>query len=265
MLALGALGGGGASTQTLPTPATCPKGYEALCKALNSQGAGSADIGSQAGTGGKSTAIVRPEAIENNDNLRESYSRFSPSIVRVQIGVLDADSNQSDGEQGTAFYISKDGYALTSASLVSKSTESTRVIITNSVGVRLTALIVRVEKDTDLALLKVPSSLEQAPISGFGQAPGGGPEKALMGERVSILGFPLGLPSLYQITGTVAALNGPRGTFYLSAAVSPGMSGSPVLGEDGQLIGVLSGGFSGRAVVIPIQYASPLLQLAGIQ
>jgi hypothetical protein len=52
------------SPEPLPAPVACPKGYEALCNALNSSGAGSANIGSQAGTGGKSTAFVRPEVLE---------------------------------------------------------------------------------------------------------------------------------------------------------------------------------------------------------
>jgi hypothetical protein len=56
-------------TATAPAPAACPKGYEALCSALSEPAPrGSGGLGSQAGTGGKSTVIVHPEAFEKSKN-----------------------------------------------------------------------------------------------------------------------------------------------------------------------------------------------------
>ena len=46
-----------------PAPAACPKGYEALCGALTAPVPGGR-LGSQAGTGGKSTVLVHPEALQ---------------------------------------------------------------------------------------------------------------------------------------------------------------------------------------------------------
>lgn len=60
-----------AAAQTSPEPeppaagpAPCPKGYESLCRALSEPARSRAGgLGSQAGTGGKSTVIVHPEAL----------------------------------------------------------------------------------------------------------------------------------------------------------------------------------------------------------
>jgi S1-C subfamily serine protease len=47
------------------------------------------------------------------------------------------------------------------------------------------------------------------------------------------------------------------------------MSGSPVFGSKGEVVGIILGrefnqGFEGLSVAIPIQFAKPLLQLAGL-
>jgi len=248
------------SPEQSPAAAPCPKGYEALCKAFGSSGAGSADIGSQAGTGGKSTAFVRPEVLENDVALKEIYARFSPSIFQIEVVTSGLDANQSKINKGTGFYIGNEGYAITSAHLFTDSSASTKVsVMSNPYAVQLVASIVSVLRDTDLALIKIAIPVAQVPgINGRGMA--------AVGERVSILGFRFDSgPYLTLVTGLVSSLEGgPRGDFLVTASVSPGMAGSPVLGANGELIGVVSGGSVSGAIGVPIQYARPLFLTAGI-
>jgi S1-C subfamily serine protease len=265
-LALGCLGGTSfaqAGAETSSGPVACPKGYEALCNALNAPGAGSEDIGSQAGTGGKSTAIVRPESLETNEILRQSLASLSPSVVQIEI----VNPDQTVFSKGTAFYITKDGYALTSARLLPDARESISVGITNSIGERSNASIVSIQQDAELALVKVRSSREQLSIIGAGEASPVGFRRVLEGEKVSVIGFTLELPYQVHTTGIVESLDGPKGRFFVNAVVNPGMTGSPVLGGDGQLIGVVSGSAQPATLtlVVPIGYASTLLQMAGIR
>jgi S1-C subfamily serine protease len=99
--------------------------------------------------------------------------------------------------------------------------------------------IVALDPDNDLALLRFPP-FEVRPLP---LAPSAGLQP---GERVIVLGSPLGL-SLSVSDGIVAALRpqglGPESEFtnpllQITAPISPGSSGSPVLNAQGAVVGV---------------------------
>jgi hypothetical protein len=61
-------------TAPAAAPAACPKGYEALCNALSApRPGGTSGLGSQAGTGGKSTVIVHPDALQKGGDRGGSF------------------------------------------------------------------------------------------------------------------------------------------------------------------------------------------------
>jgi hypothetical protein len=89
-----------------PAPAACPNGYEALCSALPT-GGGSGGLGSQAGTGGRSTVIVNPDALAGptfswSDTvglLMEERSR-----AEACVGLLKGAGNKAVIQQSRATY-----------------------------------------------------------------------------------------------------------------------------------------------------------------
>lgn len=88
-------------------PAACPSGYENLCNALPVTG-GSGGLGSQAGTGGKSTVIVHPDALaaptfgwpDTIDLLAQERSR-----AEACVDLLKASEDKAAIQQGRIAYV----------------------------------------------------------------------------------------------------------------------------------------------------------------
>lgn len=135
---------------------------------------------------------------------------------------------------GTGFVVAE-GRVLTNNHVVA---ECGRMMARNAAGARMPARVQATDRQRDLALLAVPTSL--GPALTFREAP-----PVRRGENVITYGFPLsGLlssgPSL--TTGNISALAGIRdnpGNFQISAAVQPGNSGGPLFDGQGNVIGVV--------------------------
>lgn len=93
-------------------------------------------------------------------------------------------------------------------------------------GVASTATGYRLARGADVAVLE----LDDAPEDGVLLPLGGTPS---LGEDVRVVGFPAARP--YTTAGTVAEVAG--GQLRLELAVSPGVSGSPVVDVDGTVVG----------------------------
>lgn len=103
------------------------------------------------------------------------------------------------------------------------------------------------DEQRDLAILKVPG-LRATPIKIAHEAP---PMIAMGVERTRVIvaGYPYGLPVLAITEGVIAARNVPIGSSapisdILTVAVAGGNSGSPVLNERGEAVGLLWGTFT---------------------
>jgi len=114
-----------------------------------------------------------------------------------------------------------------------------------------------VDKSADLILLKV-SCLNRAAIKiALGSV--------TPGQRVYVIGSPKGLPATIS-DGIISGLRDFEGQklIQITAPVSPGSSGGPVLNENGELIGVSVGQISeGQNLnfAIPLSYLESLLKL----
>jgi serine protease Do len=153
--------------------------------------------------------------------------------------------------QGSGFFISADGYAVTNNHVVDKA-ES--VEVTTDDGKTYTAKVIGTDPRTDLALIKVEGSsfpfvqlAEQAPR---------------IGDWVLAVGNPFGLGGTVT-AGIVSARGrdigaGPYDDFIqIDAPVNKGNSGGPAFDVDGQVIGVNTAIFSPSGGSVGIAFAIP--------
>jgi serine protease Do len=139
--------------------------------------------------------------------------------------------------QGTGFFVSTAGHLVTNDHVVERCRD---VVIRLADGQVSEARIVARSSDDDLAILEA----EMAPdaVAGFRSG-----QPVRVGEGIVVFGFPLagtfGMSSGVLTTGHVSALAGPGdhpGLLQMSAPVQSGNSGSPLLDQSGNVIGVVT-------------------------
>lgn len=145
---------------------------------------------------------------------------------------------------GTAFFVTSDGYALTAYHVVEGATQ---IAVRTARGETKTARLVRSDRENDLALLKVD-------IAGTTYVRLRPSTQALRGESVFTLGFPLisiqGLePKLTNgIISSLSGLGDDRRYFQITTPIQPGNSGGPLFEADGTVIGVVTSTIDALAV-----------------
>ncbi|MEH6951013.1 Do family serine endopeptidase [Nitrobacter sp. NHB1] len=154
--------------------------------------------------------------------------------------------------QGSGFFISADGYAVTNNHVVD---DADKVEVTTDSGKTYSAKVIGTDPRTDIALIKVEggSNFPFAKLSD---------DKARIGDWVLAVGNPFGLGGTVT-AGIVSAIgrdigNGPYDDFIqIDAPVNKGNSGGPAFNMKGDVIGVNtaiyspSGGSVGIAFSIP--------------
>ena len=154
--------------------------------------------------------------------------------------------------QGSGFFISSDGYAVTNNHVVEG---ADKVEVTTDAGKTYTAKVVGTDPRTDLALIKVEGGSDFS----FAKLSAG---KARIGDWVLAVGNPFGLGGTVT-AGIVSASgrdigSGPYDDFIqIDAPVNKGNSGGPTFNMQGEVVGVNtaiyspSGGSVGIAFSIP--------------
>ncbi|MCZ4353582.1 serine protease [Roseovarius aestuarii] len=164
--------------------------------------------------------------------------------IRLLIAALDDDdlppeqgdglsnsnkSNAPSGGSGSGFFVSTNGHVLTNEHVVS----NCHVIKVNG----RVAELVEVSEDFDLAILQTTFSSHQA-VAEFST------RSAKLNSDITVVGYPYaGLLSGLNVTrGSVSSLKGLGGAvtqMQISAPVQAGNSGGPVLGANGEVVGVV--------------------------
>jgi len=159
----------------------------------------------------------------------ELISRAGPAVVTV-IGFNDKGEQTS---QGSGFIVAADGVILTAWHVL---VGATRVQVRLSIGAFCEVEgLLGWDEDVDFALLKVDGR-------GLPTVPVGDSDAVRQGHHVLTLGAPLGLEQTAS-EGIVSAVREwpQRGTvLQLTAPISPGSSGGPVLNEQGEAVGIVS-------------------------
>ncbi|MCU0318705.1 MAG: trypsin-like peptidase domain-containing protein [Flavobacteriales bacterium] len=172
-------------------------------------------------------------------------------------GVVTVDMEKG---HGSGFIISNDGYIITNEHVVNG---ESLVKVKFSQGFTLDATVVKVNKDFDVALLKVTASdLPSMAIGNDGQL--------MLGEEIFAIGTPLDTELGQSVSrGVLSGKREIEGRAYLQTDVSinPGNSGGPLIDETGAVVGVatlkISGkGLEGLGFGVPISQALEMLNIS---
>ena len=205
--------------------------------------------------------------------MKKKYdaSRKVPATARTQPQKPNPESAKGIST-GTGFFISNDGYVLTNSHVIEGSSKISIVLNGKSVS----ATLVDHDSSNDIALLKVNESVEGLPIELK--------KKTKQGTAIAVLGYPnIGLQGNEQKAtfGYINANSGIQGDtryFQIDSPIQPGNSGSPMVIENGVVIGIASASLNQTAAIdatgtlaqnvnyaVKIAYALPMLINHGVE
>ena len=198
------------------------------------------------------------------DSTQESKHQVSMPLTPQQIAkkalsstvlIVMEDANGKPLSSGSGFFVRKD-LIVTNLHVVEKGTKGTykRVGKDKWYNIKDT---VKVDKQHDLAILKV--SDVDAPALPLGNS-----NEVQIGQSVYAVGNPIGFLEGTFAPGFVSSIRGegPNKSIQITAPISPGSSGGPLLDDRGEVIGIVVGGITeGQNLnfAIPSNYLKELL------
>ena len=196
------------------------------------------------------TFVVTWYFISSDENkLVLASEKTIPSVVTIA-SRNDSFSNNKSGF-GSGVIFSDDGYIVTNLHIIS----GQNIDVTLHNGNNYNASIIGVDKNTDIAVLKISSNEELNAIN-FANS-----DNLKTGDRVLAIGNPYGI-GLSVSNGIISASGRDYGNPYLQliqtdAAINPGNSGGALINENGNLIGINSKIFSRTGAYQGIGFAIP--------
>jgi S1-C subfamily serine protease len=160
----------------------------------------------------------------NADSIPDIVARAKPAIIEV---VALNEENQPI-KTGTGFFITGDGVAVTNFHVIEGASSLTAM--TNDGAFFAFEKVLYAPPGVDLAILKFAA--HDAHWLKLGRS-----DTAVEGQRVLVIGNPHGLQGTVS-DGLIAGFRDNRSLIQITAPISPGSSGSPVLDDNGQVIGV---------------------------
>jgi S1-C subfamily serine protease len=190
--------------------------------------------------GGFGTLVAPGAALEDLQNrCLNDFRKAMPQRSGASVQDI-AESDQPSGSMsvhsfGSGFLVSTSGHFVTAFHVIE---DAAKIDVTFSDGVVRNATVVRTLPSVDLALLRIePGPTVALPLAE--------PEALRLGERVFTVGFPtpdlLGAAPKFA-DGAVSGLQGRNGDasmLQMTVPIQPGNSGGPVIGESGEVIGVV--------------------------
>ena len=207
--------------------------------------------------------------ISDDKNKLVSASEKSISSVVTISSVNNKLLNNNRSGIGSGVIFSYDGYIVTNLHILSG--QNINVKLNN--GKNYLASIIGIDKNTDIAVLKISSSEELKPIN-FANS-----DSLKIGDRVLAIGNPYGI-GISVSNGIISATGRDYGNPYLQliqtdAAINPGNSGGALINENGNLIGINSkifsktGAYQGIGFAIPsnlvVQIATQLIKYGNVK
>jgi hypothetical protein len=158
------------------------------------------------------------------DTIPQIVAKAKQAVVQI----ATFDQNRQPLKTGTGFFVTGDGYLLTNNHVI---TGASFILVQTSAGAAYNFESVVVKStDPDIAMLKFTTT--DVPHLELGSS-----TDTVEGQKVLVIGNPEGLQGTVS-DGIVSAFREDRAYIQITAPISPGSSGSPVLDESGQVIGM---------------------------
>ncbi len=187
------------------------------------------------------------------------YKDVSPSVVVI----IAYDLITNSISQGSGFFINEDGDVITNYHVIKGSNLLTLEVITADGKKYLVkdTLATDIDSDLFLASVDIPKKMVH-PIKISSAIPE-------VGEDIIVIGCPEGLSQTMTrgIISSIRDLKDYGTVIQIDAAISPGSSGSPVINNEGEVIGVATfGRIEGQSLnfAISSKQVSDLIEKAGI-
>jgi len=171
--------------------------------------------------------------------MKQEISSIQNKQSTMQKKIMESETERAEENaptsQATAFAISSEGYVFTSAHVVKG---KKRIKLYNETYGTLTATVISRDDKLDLCLLKVTDTS----FSRFSTTIPLRTTRARIAEKVFTLGYPK--DDIVYGEGVISSLSGYENdslSLQISIAINPGNSGSPLLDERGQLLGMIEG------------------------
>lgn len=200
----------------------------------------------------KSAMVQQNRMDSDEDSPFDQFSRQFGFRVPGGMNGMPRQHHQVITGEGSGFFISADGYAVTNNHVVD---HAESVQVTTDDGTIYTAKVVGTDPKTDLALIKVDGK-KDFPFVKFSD------QKARIGDWVVAVGNPFGLGGTVT-AGIVSASgrdigNGPYDDFIqIDAPINKGNSGGPAFDMNGNVIGVNTAIFSPSGGSVGIGFDIP--------
>ena len=207
--------------------------------------------------------------ISNDKNKLVSASEKSITSVVTISSSNNASFSTNQGGIGSGVIFSNDGYIVTNLHILSG--KNINVKLNN--GNNYPAAIIGIDKNADIAVLKINTDEELSPIDIADS------NNLRIGDKVLAIGNPYGI-GISVSNGIISATGRDYGNPYLQliqtdAAINPGNSGGALINENGNLIGINSkifsrtGAYQGIGFAIPsnlvVQIATQLIRFGKVK
>ena len=184
--------------------------------------------------------------------------QFAEDALAATVYLEMTDAEVLPISYGSGFFVSQE-HIVTNYHVIAGTAHGTAKIV-GKTRTYLIQGILAIDVDNDLALLQVR-------IPGVKPLRFGDNDKVRIGDRVYVAGSPQGLEGTFS-DGIISRINrgGGKEYFQMTAPISPGSSGGPVLNSEGKVIGVafmtMEGG-QNLNFAIPSKYVKALLNTKG--
>jgi len=205
---------------------------------------------------------------DNKNKLVSAADKSIGSVVTISSLNNSSFSNNKNGI-GSGVIFSNEGYIVTNLHILNS--QNINVKLEN--GKNYPASIIGIDKNADIAVLKISTEDELKPINIADS------DNLKVGDRVLAIGNPYGI-GISVSNGIISATGRDYGNPYLQliqtdAAINPGNSGGALINENGNLIGINSkifsstGAYQGIGFAIPsnvvVQIATQLIRFGNVK
>ena len=205
---------------------------------------------------------------DNKNKLVSAADKSIGSVVTISSLNNSSFSNNKNGI-GSGVIFSNEGYIVTNLHILNS--QNINVKLDNGKNYR--ASIIGIDKNADIAVLKISTEDELKPINIADS------DNLKVGDRVLAIGNPYGI-GISVSNGIISATGRDYGNPYLQliqtdAAINPGNSGGALINENGNLIGINSkifsstGAYQGIGFAIPsnvvVQIATQLIRFGNVK